>query len=153
VVDIVGITTTPDEAWMLQAGRNLIDSETGAMRGKGYLILDRDTKYTDQFRRLIRDSGTNVIRLPPRSPNLNAYAERFVRSLRYECLDRMIFIGQASLRRTVGEYVDHYHGERNHQGLDNQLIRAVPRSVHGIGMVRRKQRLGGMLSFYYREAA
>ena len=99
VVDLIGITTTPDEAWMLQVGRNLIDSESGTMRGKGYLILDRDTKYTDQFRRLIRGSGTNVIRLPPRSPNLNAYAERFVRSIKYECLNRMIFIGQASFRR------------------------------------------------------
>src|SRR6266700_3571423 len=94
VVDIVGITTRPDEAWMLQAARNLIDSESGAMRGKGYLILDRDTKYTDQFRRLIRGSGTKVIRLPPRSPDLNAYAERFIRSIKFECLDRMIFIGQ-----------------------------------------------------------
>src|SRR5258708_3167630 len=124
VVEIAGITTRPDEAWMRQAGRNLIDSESGAMRGKGYLILDRDTKYTDQFRRLIRGSGTNVIRLPPRSPNLNAYAERFVRSIKHECLNRMIFIGQASLRRAVAEYMDHYHRERNHQGLDNGLIRA-----------------------------
>jgi transposase InsO family protein len=152
VVDIVGITTRPDEAWMLQVGRNLIDSESGAMRGKGYLILDRDTKYTDQFRRLIRGSGTNVIRLPPRSPNLNAYAERFVRSIKFECLNRMIFIGQASLRRAIAEYVDHYHGERNHQGLDNGLIRAVPNSAQGVGRVRRKQRLGGMLNFYCREA-
>jgi putative transposase len=70
VVDLVGITTKPDEAWMLQVGRNLVDAESGVMRGKGYLILDRDTKYTDQFRRLMRGSGTNVIRLPPRSPNL-----------------------------------------------------------------------------------
>src|SRR5450759_4778570 len=152
VVDIVGITTRPDAAWMLQAGRNLIDAESGAMRGKGYLILDRDTKYTDQFRRLIRGSGTNVIRLPPRSPNLNAYAERFVRSIKFECLNRMIFIGQASLRRAIAEYVDHYHGERNHQGLDNGLIRAVPNSAQGVGRVRRKQRLGGMLNFYCREA-
>jgi len=152
VVNIVGITTKPDEAWMLQAARNLIDAESGSMRGKGYLILDRDTKYTDQFRRLIRGSGTNVIRLPPRSPNLNAYAERFVRSIKSECLDRMIFIGQASLRRAVAEYMAHYHGERNHQGLDNRLIRAVPSSVQGVGMIRRKQRLGGMLNFYCREA-
>ena len=152
VVYIVGITTRPDAAWMLQAGRNLIDAESGAMHGKGYLILDRDTKYTDQFRRLIRGNGTNVIRLPPRSPNLNAYAERFVRSIKYECLNRMIFIGQASLRRAVAEYVDHYHGERNHQGLDNRLIRDVPSSLQEVGMVRRKQRLGGMLTFYCREA-
>jgi putative transposase len=151
VVDIVGITTRPDERWMLQVGRNLIDAESGAMRGKGYLILDRDTKYTDQFRRLMRGSGTNVIRLPPQSPNLNAYAERFVRSIKYECLDRMIFIGQASLRRAVAEYVGHYHGERNHQGLDNRLIRAVSNSVERVGTVRRKQRLGGMLNFYCHE--
>ena len=151
-VHIVGIATRPDAAWMLQAARNLTDSESGAMRGKGYLILDRDTKYTDQFRRLIRGSGTNVIRLPPRSPNLNAYAERFVRSIKYECLNRMIFIGQASLRHAVAEYVDHYHGERNHQGLDNRLVRPVPSSSPGVGMVRRKQRLGGMLNFYCREA-
>ena len=103
VVDVVGITTRPDEAWMLQVGRNLVDAESEAMRGKGYLILDRDTKYTDQFRRLLRDNGTNVIRLPPRSPNLNAYAERFVRSIKDECLNRIIFIGRASLCRAVAE--------------------------------------------------
>jgi putative transposase len=153
VVDIVGITTRPDEAWMLQVGRNLIDAESGAMRGKGYLILDRDTKYTDQFRRLIRGSGTNVIRLPPRSPNLNAYAERFVRSIKFECLNRMIFIGQASLRRAVAEYVDHYHGERNHQGLGNELIyRSAAIAAHD-APIHRRRRLGGLLNFYYREAA
>jgi len=153
VVDIVGITTRPDEAWMLQVGRNLVDAESGAMGGKRYLILDRDTKYTDQFRRLIRGSGTNVIRLPPRSPNLNAYAERFVRSIKDECLNRIIFIGRASLRRAVAEYLDHYHGERNHQGLGNRLIRSTPSALQGVGMVRRQQRLGGMLNFYCREAA
>ena len=74
---------------------------SGALHAKRYLIIDRDTKYSEQFRRLIRDSGTKVIRLPPMSPNLNAYAERFVRSIKDECLNRMIFIGQASLRRAV----------------------------------------------------
>jgi hypothetical protein len=108
VVAIVGITTRPDEAWMLQVGRNLTDCDSGALRSKQYLIIDRDSKYSQQFRRLIRDSGTKVIRLPPRSPNLNAYAERFVRSIKDECLNRMIFIGQASLRRAVGEYIEHY---------------------------------------------
>ena len=122
------------------------------MNSKRYLNVDRDSKYAEQFRRLIRDDGTKVIRLPPMPPNLNAYAERFVRSIKDECLNRMIFIGQASLRRAVAEYVDHYHGERNHQGLGNGLIRAVPSSVQGVGMVRRKQRLGGMLNFYCREA-
>jgi putative transposase len=153
VVDIVGITTRPDAAWMLQAGRNLIDAESGAMRGKGYLILDRDAKYTDQFRRLIRGSGTNVIRLPPQSPNLNAYAERFVRSIKYECLDWMIFIGQASLRRAGAEYVDHYHWERNHQGLGNKLIYRNAATAAHDAPIHRRWWLGGMLTFYYREGA
>src|SRR4030095_2716136 len=95
---------------------------SGALHAKRYLLIDRDCKYSKQFRRLVRDSGTKVIRLPPMSPNLNAYAERFVRSIKDECLDRMIFVGQGSLRRAVGEYMTHYHAERNHQGLENRLI-------------------------------
>ncbi len=102
---IAGITTRPDESWMLQIGRNEIDSAGGSLHSKRYLIIDRDTKYSEQFRRLIRDNGTKVIRLPPRSPNLNAYAERFVRSIKDECLDRIIFVGQASLRRAVSDYM------------------------------------------------
>jgi transposase InsO family protein len=108
VVNIAGITTRPDESWMLQIARNETDPQAGALHAKRYLIIDRDTKYSEQFRRLIRDNGTKVIRLPPMSPNLNAYAERFVRSIKDECLDRMIFVGQASLRRAVAEYMDHY---------------------------------------------
>ena len=100
----------------------------------------------------MEEGGTEVIRLPPMSPNLNAYAERFVRSIKDECLNRMIFIGQASLRRAIGEYMDHYHEERNHQGLENRLIRSVARSLQEVGVVRRRQRLGGMLNFYCREA-
>jgi transposase InsO family protein len=153
VVAIAGITARPDEAWMLQIRRNWTDSESGVLRSTQYLIIDRDSKYTDQFRRLIRDSGTRVIRLPPRSPNLNAYAERFVRSIKDECLDRMIFVGQASLRRAVSEYVDHYHLERNHQGLDNRLLRPSSRPNGRVGMVNCHSRLGGMLNYYYRLAA
>ena len=95
----------------------MTDSIDGALSGKRYLILDRDTKYSAAFRKMIGESGTAVIRLPPRSPNLNAFAERFVRSIKEECLDRMIFVGQGSLRLAVAEYVAHYHGERNHQGM------------------------------------
>src|SRR6202158_3440680 len=124
VVNIAGITTRPDDSWMLQIARNWTDSQAGALDSKRYLIIDRDTKYSEQFRRLIRDAGTQVIRLPPRSPNLNAYAERFVRSIKDECLNRMIFIGQASLHRAVAEYMEHYHRERNHQGPENRLIHA-----------------------------
>ena len=90
---IAGITTRPDESWMLRIARNITDAQSGALHANRYLIIDRDTKYAQQSRRLVQDSGTNVIRLPPMSPNLNAYAERFVRSIKDECLDRMIFVG------------------------------------------------------------
>jgi putative transposase len=151
VVTIAGITTRPDESWMLQMGRNVTDSQSGALHAKRYLIIDRDTKYSQQFRRLLQDSGTKVIRLSPMSPNLNAYAERFVRSIKNECLDRMIFVGQESLRRAVAEYTEHYHSERNHQGLENRLI--VPRAMEAKdGAILRHARLGGVLNFYYRTA-
>jgi len=152
IVEVVGITTRPDEARMLQMARNLTDSEGGALRTKKYLITDRDSKYSEQFRRLIRDSGTNVIRLPPMSPNLNAYAEGFVCSIKEECLSRMLFVGQASLRRAVDEYVAHYLRERNHQGLDNQLIVSAATPAKD-GAIIRRSRLGGALNFYYRMAA
>ena len=153
VVRIAGITTHPDAAWMLQVARNLTDAESGALHAKQYFIIDRDTKYTDQFRRVIQRSGTKVIRLPPRSPNLNAYAERFVHSIKDECLNRMIFIGQASLRHAVSEYMAHYHGERNHQGLGNRLIRVSAADAANDGAVYCHARLGGTLNFYHRKAA
>jgi putative transposase len=152
IVTIAGITTRPDETWMLQIARNVTDPLTGAMRDKCYLIVDRDTKYCGQFRRLIQDSGTQVIRLPPMSPNLNACAERFVRSIKDECLNRMIFIGQASLRRAVAEYMENYHRERNHQGIDNRLIYTPAAVAVNDGEVRRHSRLGGILNFYYSAA-
>ena len=108
-VAIVGITPRPNEAWSFNGKRNLTDCDSGALRSKQYLIIDRDSKYSEQFRWLIHDNGTRVIRLPPQSPNLmNAYADRFVRSSKDECPNRMIFIGQASLRRAIHEYMEHY---------------------------------------------
>ena len=137
---------------MLQLARNLVDEEAGVLQGKRYLIIDRDTKYAASFRGRVNSSGTSVIRLPSLSPNVNAYAERFVRSIKFECLNRMIFIGEASLRRAVAEYMAHYHEERNHQGLNNRLIRTRTVAADD-GAVHRRPRLGGMLNFYYREAA
>jgi Integrase core domain len=93
----------------------------GFLRGKHYLILDRDTKYSDAFRSVLVREGIQVIRLPPRSPNLNAFAERFVRSIKEECLSRMIFFGPASLQHAVRQFMAHYRSERNHQGLENRL--------------------------------
>ena len=151
-VSVAGITTRPDESWMLQIARNITEKQSGALHAKRYVIIDRDAKYSAQFRRLIRDNGTKVIRLLPMSPNLNAYAERFVRSIKNECLNRMIFVGQASLRRAVAEYMSHYHAERNHQGLENRLI-VVAATQANNGAVQRYPRLGGILNFYYRQAA
>ncbi len=118
-----------------------------------FLILDRDKKFTAAFRELSDDAGTRVIRLPYRSPNLNAHVERFVLSIKSECLDRMIFFGEQSLRRAVAEFVRHYHGERNHQGLGNGLIEPKESIGDRQGPVQVRQRLGGMLNYYYREAA
>jgi transposase InsO family protein len=93
------------------------------------------------------------VKLPPRSPNLNAHAERFVRSIKESCLERLILFGESSLRKAVQEFLTHYHRERNHQGLGNRII--LPESSHRkmAGVVRRRQRLGGMLNYYYRDAA
>lgn len=153
LVHIAGITTNPTENWMLQVGRNMTDAIDGALSAKRYLILDRDTKYSAAFRKVVGESGTAVIRLPPRSPNLNAFAERFVRSIKEECLNRVIFVGQDSLRHAVAEYVAHYHGERNHQGLGNRLLVPIKRIGSPSGSVRRRERLGGMLNYYDRRAA
>jgi putative transposase len=113
-VHVAGITPHPDNSWMAQVARNVTDVSDGFLRGKRYLILDRDAKYTDEFRNVLVREGVRVIRLPFRSPNLNAFAERFVRSVKEECLNRMIFVGPASLRHALTQYVTHYHSERNH---------------------------------------
>ena len=94
-----------------------------------YLILDRDPLYTAAFRRLLRDSGVKPLRLPARSPNLNAFAERFVGSVKSECLARIVPLGEAHLRAAVRAFVDHYHEERPHQGLGNELIAPKTTSI------------------------
>ena len=136
-----------EEQTMKRPRRNHSAKFKATVASKRYLIIDRVTKYSQQFRRLVQDSGTKVIRLPPMSPNLNAYAERFVRSIKDECLDRMIFVGPRSLRRAVAEYITHYHAECNHQGLENRLI--VPTTVEANdGTVHYHSRLGGTLNSY-----
>ncbi len=152
-VKMAGITTNPDTAWMLRMGRNMTDVDEGFLIGPRLLLIDRDTKYCADFRAQLLDSGTKVIRLPPRSPNLNAYAERFVGSIKAECMNRVIFFGEASLRRAIREFSLHYHQERNHQGLDNRLIAANEKSFGKSGPVRVRTRLGGLLNYYDREVA
>lgn len=152
-VHLVGLTRDPGQAWMLQAARNLTDAVDGALRGKRYLIVDRDPLYTQAFRHMLGAAGVEVLRLPPRSPNLNAYAERFIRSIRTECLDHIVPLGERHLRTVLGEYLEHYHRERNHQGIGNALIEPRAGPANDNGEVRRKRRLGGLLSFYERGAA
>ena len=106
-VHIAGVTPHPDNRWMTQIARNLTDTESGFLRGARYLILDRDTKYSAEFRNALDREGIHLIRLPPRSPNLNAFAERFVRSVKSECLNRMIFFGQHSLRHAISQFMAH----------------------------------------------
>jgi putative transposase len=150
--EIAGITRHPDEPWMTQMGRKLTDPDEGFLRDTQHLILDRDPLYTASFRNLLQDSGVTLVRLPARSPNLNAFAERFVGSVRTECLARMVLLGESHLRSTVRAFIDHYHEERPHQGLNNQLIAPKMTSIAG-GPVRCRERLGGVLKFYHREAA
>ena len=152
-VCIAGITKHPDTQWMLQMARQLTDGIDGILLDKRYIILDRDTKYCQAFRDFVKREGIEVIRLPPRSPNLNAYAERWVRGVRDECLSRMIPIGQGMLRGALREYGAHFHQERNHQGLGDVLIMADASSKHRGGPVIRSARLGGLLNYYQRTAA
>jgi putative transposase len=152
-VHVAGITCQPCEQWMKQVARNLTDATNGFLRGKRHLILDRDPLYTPAFRRMLKDSGVDALLLPPRSPNLNAHAERFVLSIKSECLDRIIPLGEKRLRTAVNELMHHYHSERNHQGFENKLLDARPANTNGKGPVRCNERVGGMLRYYYREAA
>ena len=151
-VEILGAAVNPGGAWMQQIARNLVDVVDGFLLGKRYVLTDRDPLYTDGFREILRQGGVKVLRLPAKSPNLNAFAERFVLSVKTECLNRMVPLGEAHLRRAVTEFVQHYHQERNHQGIDNALIEGNG-DVNGTGKVVRRDRLGGLLGFYHREAA
>jgi len=146
-----GITISPHEAWMKQVARNVSGSDC-ELENARYLIHDRDTKFTASFDEIFKSVGIAPIKLPARSPNLNAYAERFVKSIKSECLDRLILFGEKSLRYAVGEYIAHYHSERNHQGIENAIPFPDER-LHQPGAVRKQERLGGLLSFYHRQAA
>lgn len=138
---------------MNQVARNLTDAVAGPLRAKAYLIHDRDPLFTEQFVETLAGAGVQSVRLPARSPNLNAYAERFVRTIKESCLDRVILFGERSLNRAIREFVLHYHHERNHQGLDNRLIVPLAHDDRPRSRVRRRQRLGGLLNYYYQQAA
>ena len=134
--------------------RNVTMEEWGFLSPGQYLIHDRDTKFCAAFQQIIDDAGVERVVLPPRSPNLNAYAERWIRSVKDEALSRLILFGERSLRHVLHEYVEHYHHERNHQGKGNVLLFPSSGQGHkGEGLVQCRERLGGLLKYYDRDAA
>src|SRR5712691_6922380 len=143
----------PTAAFMQQCARQLTDPFEGFLLGKRYLLHDRDTKFTQAFDGLLKDSGVEPIVLPPRSPNLNAHCERFVRSIKEEALEQMVMLGERALYYAIQQYLAHYHTERNYQGLDNHLIVRERAVGCPTGAVVRRKRLGGLLSYSHREAA
>ena len=150
-VQILGSTPHPESLFMQQIVRTLTMADTGVVDAPQVLICDRDRKWSHDVRRRLGEAGIRVVRIPERAPNANAYAERFVRSIKEECLDRIVPIGERHFRRAVAEYVEHYQRERNHQGLDNRLISGPP-VIKMTSRVRRRPRLGGLLNFYERAA-
>ena len=131
-VQIVGSTPHPHDVFMQQVVRTMTAADDGLLIQHRVLICDRDTKWSAPVRARLDEAGIRVVQTPYQAPNANAYAERFVRSIKDECLSRVIPFGERHLRRTIAEYVEHYHRERNHQGLDNALIDGAPRS-DGVG--------------------
>jgi len=135
--------------------RKLIARKFDGSNSRRYLIHDRDTKFMDAFRRIIKSSDVEPLNLPARSPNLNAYADRWVRSVKEEALSKLILFGEASLRRVLRDYVTHFHEERNHQGKGNVLLfpsSQEPLTCRNLSVCCR-ERLGGLFKYYHREAA
>jgi transposase InsO family protein len=150
-VVVGGITRHPNQEWVNQIARN-VTGMGGELASARYLIHDRDCKFTDTFDVILDGVGISPIKLPVRSPNLNAFAERFVRSIKEECLGRMILFGERMLTHVVREYVDRFHAERNHQGIGNR-IPFPDGGIEGEGEVVTSERLGGLLRYDYRDAA
>ena len=153
-VTVGGITRHPDQEWMEQIGRSATQETWGYLHSCRYVLHDRDTKFCASFRAALASGGVKTVALPAHSPNLNAFAERWVRSVKQECLSKVILFGERPLSRVLAEYTRHYHSERNHQGKGNRLLFPVtsnrqPRQRHAIAC---RQRLGGLLKYYERAA-
>jgi putative transposase len=151
---VAGLTPHPDQRWMTQIARNVTMADCGFLAPGQYLIQDRDGKYCPAFQHIIDTAGVTRVPLPARSPNLNTFAERWVRSVEDEALSRLILFGERSLRHALNEYETHYHAERNHQGKENALLLPSFRQRGtGEGLIQCRERLGGLLKYYHREAA
>jgi len=153
-VHIAGITPHPNGPWMTQMARNSTMAEWGFLIPGQHVIHDRDTKFCSAFQETLNAAGITPITLPPRSPNLNAHAERWVRSVKEEVLSRLILFGEGALRQVLNEYGTHYHQERHHQGKGNELLLPHARKEGWeTNPMRSRERLGGLLKYYHREAA
>jgi len=152
-IRIVGASPRPDAGFMKQAALEMTSFDDSVLRGCSYVIIDRDSKCTEEFAGTLHNHGVKILRIPHRSPDCSPHAERFVRSIKSECLDRMIFFGEKSFRRTLAEYERHFLRERNHQGIGNRLVELDRRQRRTRGLVRRRERLGGLLNYYHRRAA
>ena len=155
-VRIAGVRIAPDGDWMKQIARNLLDPVDGFLRNASHLIHDRDPVFTEAWTALLETGRVTCVPIPARSPNCNPHAERFVKSIRSECLDRFVIFGERHLRHLIREFAAHYHTERYHQGLGSQIIMPTPSPSNdnaSLGAIGRRSRLGGLLNFYRREAA
>jgi transposase InsO family protein len=153
-VHVAGVTPHPDQRWMTQIARNVTMADWGVLSRGQYLIHDKDGKYCPAFQRIIDEAGITRVPLPPRSPNLNAYAERWVRSVKEEALSQLILFGEHALQHALTEYVVHFHQERPHQGMGNVVLMPAPcQAGPSPGPPQCRERLGGLLKYYYREAA
>ena len=151
IVHVCGSTLAPNEQWMNQIARNFTDCMDGFANGKTHLIIDRDTKYSPAFKAILLEAGVRITLCPPRVPRCNAFAERFVKSIKYECLNLIIVLGSRHLEASIRCYVEHYNRRRNHQGVGNILL--SPEEFSATGLIKCQSEMGGMFNYYYREAA
>ena len=147
-VEIAGVKPVPDGAWVRQIARNLTDDEVGFLNGKRYLIHDRDPLFTEKFRDTLESAGVETIKIAPKAPNQNSFAERFVRSVKLECLDKLMLTSQSQLEYTLDAYLEWYHHSRPHAGIGGRMIEPYPQDAEG--EVVCMKRLGGLLKSYRR---
>jgi putative transposase len=152
VVHLLGVTTTPDGPWVIQVARNFASDLEDSGRRFRFLIRDRDTKFTASFDSVLGSVGIEAIRTPVASPRANAFAERFVRTVREDCLDHLLVVSRRHLEAVLAEYVRHYNGARPHRGLelDQPLLRSAASATRG--RVIRRDVLGGLIHEYERAA-
>jgi putative transposase len=152
-VTIGGIVAEPTGHWVEQVTRGLVDGFGGVLAGKKYLIHDRGAVFTEKFRTILEACEVEALKLPARAPNLNAHLERWIRGVREECLNHLILFSESALKTAIAEYVTHFHAERPHQGLDNKIIQPEFENPDRTAEIKCRKRLGGLLKYYYREAA